>query len=194
MKRNLVERILEQLSGGDTAAAAEVFQQYEPYLRMVVRRKLSPALRAKFDSLDVVQSVWADLLQSFRSAGYRFTDAGHLRAFLVRATHNRFIDRARQHRAALNAEVRLPEQWENEAPSREPRPSQVAEASDLWDTLLAACPPEHRELLELKREGRSLAEIAERTGLHYDSIRRILRGLARRAALSAGNPVEPNDA
>ena len=74
----------------------------------MVRRQLSPPLRAKFDSVDVVQSVWADVLDGFRRAGWRFTDVAHLRAFLVKATRNRFIDRFRQHQRALEHEEPLP--------------------------------------------------------------------------------------
>ena len=44
------------------------------------------------------------------------------------------------------------------------------------------CPPAHREMLELKRQGIPLAEIAERTGLHESSVRRILYELAKRLA------------
>jgi RNA polymerase sigma-70 factor (ECF subfamily) len=45
------------------------------------------------------------------------------------------------------------------------------------------CPPAHREILVLKRQGFLLAEIAARTGLHEGSIRRILYDLARRMAV-----------
>src|SRR5262245_13454678 len=92
-----IHHLLEKLAQGDEAAAEEIFRTYEPYLRLVVRRQLSVALRAKFDSADVVQSVWADLLHRFRQARYSFPDAEHLRAFLVRATRNRFLDHLRRH-------------------------------------------------------------------------------------------------
>src|SRR6516164_6025286 len=97
-----LDLLLDQLCRGDAAAAEKVFRVYEPYLRLVVRRQLSPGLRAKFDSIDVVQSVWADVLDGFRAAGWRFTDVNHLRAFLVKATRNRFIDRVRQHQKAVS--------------------------------------------------------------------------------------------
>src|SRR6516164_2611617 len=71
--------LLEKLSSGDPTAAEQAFLAYEPYLRMVVRRQLPTWLRPKFDSVDVVQSVWADLLEGFRTAGWRFADADHLR-------------------------------------------------------------------------------------------------------------------
>jgi hypothetical protein len=60
----------------------------------------------------------------------------------------------------------------------------VAQARDLWERILARCPAEHRPLLALKRQGYALAEIAQRTGLHPDSVRRILRTLARQLAFA----------
>ncbi|HME92419.1 MAG TPA: hypothetical protein VKE49_13400, partial [Myxococcaceae bacterium] len=90
--------MLDKLCTGDVAAAEQVFLAYEPYLRMVVRRQLSARMRAKFDSVDVVQSIWADVLRGFRDADWRFKDEAHLKAFLVKATRNRFLDRLRQHR------------------------------------------------------------------------------------------------
>jgi len=146
---------------------------------------LPPALRAKFDSIDVVQSVWVTILPGFQAGQWHFKDANHLRAFLVRATHNRFVDRIRQNTRAVECEEPLREQVADAIVSHDPRPSEVFQAGEMWQQILNHCPPAHHELLRLKREGRSLVDIAERTGLHPDSIRRILRDLARRVALSA---------
>jgi RNA polymerase sigma-70 factor (ECF subfamily) len=180
-----LDNLLAQLSSGDTATAAEVFLAYEPYLRKAVRRQLPAPLRAKFDSSDILQSVWADVLHGFREAGWRFVDADHLRGFLFVATRNRLIDRIRQHQKALGREQRLGEDDRTHVlPSPEPRPSEVARAGELWQRMLTHCPPDHRPILGLKRQGYSLAEIAERTGLHPDSVRRILRTLARQMAFS----------
>jgi RNA polymerase sigma-70 factor (ECF subfamily) len=181
-----LEALLARLNQGDPAAAEQVFLAYEPYLRLVVRRQLSPGLRSKFDSVDVVQSVWADVLDGFRDAGWRFTDTNHLRAFLVKATRNRFIDRLRQHQRALEHEQSLPAgDTEGGPASRQPRPSEIAQADELWQQMLALCPPAHRDLLHLKRQGLPLAEIAARTGLHESSVRRILYDLARQLAEKA---------
>jgi RNA polymerase sigma-70 factor (ECF subfamily) len=181
-----LEELLDKLRQGDEAAATQLFLAYEPYLRLVVRRQLSAALRAKFDSADVVQSVWADVLRGLQQGAWRFADAEHLRAFLVKATRNRFIDRVRQNLRALEHEQRLDdEEGHGLPPSPEPRPSELAEAEELWQRLLALCPPAHVELLHLKRQGLTLAEIAARTGLHEGSVRRILYDLARRLAARA---------
>jgi RNA polymerase sigma-70 factor (ECF subfamily) len=180
-----LDNLLVQLCSGDTRAAEQVFRAYEPYLRMAVRRQFPAILRAKFDSADIVQSVWADVLQSFRRAGCRFLDADHLRGFLFVAARNRLIDRIREHREAITHEEPLEDaDRRHSLLSPQPGPSEVAQAEELWERILAHCPPEHRPLVALRRQGYSLAEIAERTGLHADSVRRILRTLARRMAFA----------
>jgi RNA polymerase sigma factor (sigma-70 family) len=183
MSTDPLDELLERLSGGDAAAAEQVFRTYEPSLRALVRRMLPVQLRSKFDSVDVVQSVWVDLLKGFRDSGWTFTSVAQLRAFLIKVTRNRFIDRVRKNRVALEHQRPL----EAMAPEGSPEsgtdsPSEKAEADELWERMVELCPPAHRELLRLKREGYSLAEIAERTGLHESSVRRILYELARKLA------------
>jgi RNA polymerase sigma factor (sigma-70 family) len=183
MSDDRLDALLKQLNSGNTEAAEKLLLAHEPYLRMVVHRLLTGQLRAKFDTADIVQSVWADVLHHCPEAGWHFTDVVSLRAFLIKAARNRFIDRLRQVRRALEHERPLTEEdLKDGPPSPQPRPSEVAQAEDLWEEMLALCPPTHRELLRLKRQGLPLAEIAARTGLHESSIRRILYGLAQRLA------------
>jgi RNA polymerase sigma factor (sigma-70 family) len=184
MNNDPLDALLVTLGGGDEVAAEEAFRAYEPLLRMLVRRRLAPKLRARFDSVDVVQSVWADVLEGLRARRWRFDDADHLRGFLVSLTSHRLVDRVRQHQSALKYEQVGPAGGRAAPPS----PSEVAEAGELWERMLAACPPAHRELLELRREGLTTAEIAARVGLHEGSVRRALGDLARRLAVRAGGP------
>jgi RNA polymerase sigma-70 factor (ECF subfamily) len=141
-------------------------------------------LRAKFDSVDIVQSVWADVLCGYRSGQWHFPDSRHLRAFLVTATRNRFIDRFRKHRVACAREQSLADLHTSQTPvARSAGPDKVLEAQELWEQMLALCAPEHRELLQLKRSGLPMNELAARTGFHEQSVRRIFRNLARKLAL-----------
>jgi RNA polymerase sigma-70 factor (ECF subfamily) len=175
--------LLERLGAGDPSAAEQVFTAYEPYLRMVVRRHLPDRLRAKFDSGDVVQSVWVHVLHGLRAAAWHFTDRAGLLALLVTVARRRLVSRFRHHRAALDREQLGHSRLEGLPARREARPSELAQADELWDRMLALCPPEHRDVLSLKRQGLLLEDIAERTGLHEGSVRRILRRLARDLAL-----------
>ncbi len=183
MEVDPLDQLLEKLCNGDDSAAEQVFVAYEPYLRLVVRRMLPAQMRSKFDSLDVVHSIWADLLGGFRESGWQFKDANHLRAFLVKATRNRFLDRVRKHKTAAAHEQPLDAaQMEEAMPTPDPRPSEVAQAADLWEQMLKLCPEDHRPLLDLKRQGCTIEEIAEKTGYHPSSVRRIFYDIAHRLA------------
>ncbi len=178
-----LETLLTRLAAGDDAAAAQAYRAYEPFLRLVVRRQLSNRLRSKFDSTDIVQSIWCDLLRGFRAGVWKFLDSNHLRAFLVQATRHRFLNRLRDVRHAVDREQSLAETGlAEDLVSHEPRPSAVAAGDELWNKLLKLCPPAHRDLLYLKRQGLTLAELAARTGLHPSSVRRILYDLAAQLA------------
>jgi RNA polymerase sigma-70 factor (ECF subfamily) len=184
MSDDHLDRLIERLNDGDLSAAEHAFLAYEPYLRMAVRRQLGGRLRAKLDSMDIVQSVWADVLCGLHETNWQFADRAHLRAFLVRLVNNRLIDRHRQHRRALERERSLNETAVRSLPTAsDPRPSEVVQVGELWDQILAACPPAHHEIVRLRRQGLALTEIAARTGLHEGSVRRILYELSRRLAL-----------
>ena len=191
MNVDSLDTLLEKLGAADDGAAEQAFRAYEPYLRKVVRRLLPGRLRQKFDSVDVVQSVYGDVLAAFRAGGMRFATAAQLRAFLVRATRNRFIDRVRQHQTATRLEQPIADVKVECLPrAREPRPSESAAAGELWERLLALCPPEHHELLRLRRRGATAAEIAARVGMHEGSVRRVLRELSLRLACDETSPAD----
>src|SRR3954453_2325731 len=189
MTDDSLDTLLVKLANGEESAAERVFREYEPLLRAMVRRRLTPMLRTKFDSVDVVQSVWADVLERYRREGWRFSDRDHLRAFLSRVTFNHFFHQCRRNSHALEREHPFPA-GESAAlpPPAQPRPSQVVQADELWETLVDLCPPTHLEVLRLKRQGLPLAEIAARTGLHESSVRRSLYELARRLAAEKTQP------
>jgi RNA polymerase sigma-70 factor (ECF subfamily) len=182
MKVDPLDRLLERLGQGE-GAAEQVIAAYEPYLRMVVRRYFPDRLRAKFDSADVMQSVWVHLLHGLRAGAWHFPDRARLRALLVRVARRRLVSRWRRHHAALEREQPGGADLDALPAAGGPRPSEVAQAEDLWQKMLALCPPAHHEVLRLRRQGLPLAEIADRTGLHEGSVRRILRRLARELAL-----------
>jgi RNA polymerase sigma factor (sigma-70 family) len=181
--------LLEHFPNGGQDACANIFSSYEAYLRALVRRQLPNCFRAKFDSADVVQSAWVHVLRDIKKSGRHFDNPDHLRAFLILVTRHRLTDRMRRFRRNV---VETPDALLS-APSERaaagPRPSEVARANDLWQRLLGLSAPEHHELLRLRRQGMRLREIAARTGLHEDSVRRVIRKLAR--ALATAEQKDP---
>jgi RNA polymerase sigma-70 factor (ECF subfamily) len=172
--------LLAQLGRGEVEAADALFEAYAPYLRAIVRRQLSDRLRAKFDSSDVVQSVWVQFVRRLRRDGWRVDDEAQLRALLATIARRRLVSRVRKHAHAAECEGPT---IEAAPPARDPRPSEVAQADELWAAMLRLCPPEHHAILLLRRQGLPLTEIADRTGLHEGSVRRLLRRLSRELAL-----------
>jgi RNA polymerase sigma-70 factor (ECF subfamily) len=185
-----LQQLLDALNRGDPEAAERLCAAYGPALRSLVRRQLPRRLRRKLDSIDVVQSVWARLWPGFRDARWQFESAEQLRAFLLTVVRRRLVDQLRRHHAAMERERPLEPAVPAVVSAPQPRPSELAQAEEMWDRLLALCPPEHHDLLRLKRLGLPLGEIASRTGLHEGSVRRVLRHLARRLALDQ-EPLAP---
>lgn len=184
MDDDSLDRWIARLNDGDVEAVERVFRAYEPYLRIAVRRRLDRRLRPKVDSGDIVQSVFADVVAGVRGGGWRFEGRAQLLGLLRRIAVRRIADRYQSNRRGLEREQPL--EWTATADlprSPLPRPSQEAQGREFWDRLLDACPPAHREIVRLRRNGFRLAEIAERTGLHEGSVRRILYDLARKLSV-----------
>jgi RNA polymerase sigma factor (sigma-70 family) len=174
-----LEHLIARMCEGDTDALEQVFLAFEPGLHNWVKRHLTTPLRSKLDSSDIILATWLDVLRHIRRSG-RFSDANHFRRFLYILMRNRTIDYIRQQ----NIEIRIIGSLEGAETDRafhspDPSPSEIAQAGELWQRIVDLCPPEHRPILELRRDGHTLGEIAAHTGLHPDSIRRILRILAR---------------
>jgi RNA polymerase sigma-70 factor (ECF subfamily) len=184
MSAEPLDLLVERLGRGDMAAVEQIVADYEPYLRTLVRHSLPAPLRAKFDSLDVVQSVWVQVLRALRDGAWEVTDRARLRALLVTVARRRLVSGYRRHGTALEHEQRDGADLDVLPAPRQPRPSETAQAGELWERMLALCPPEHHNVLRLRREGLRLEDIAARTGLHEGSVRRILRQLARQLALA----------
>jgi RNA polymerase sigma-70 factor (ECF subfamily) len=132
----------------------------------------------------VVQSVWVRVLAGLRAGAWHFADSARLGAFLAKVARRRLISRIRHHFPSSERPQAAGVDLDGLPAAETPRPSEVAQAAELWERMLALCPPQHHDILRLRRTGLGLEEIARRTGLHEGSVRRILRQLARRLALS----------
>lgn len=170
----------EELPSDDGDVTEKILAEYGPYLRMVVRRRMNDGLRSKFDSEDVLQSVWMHLLARFRKGGWQFKSTQELRSFLWQVTSHRMTDRIRRNRRALSHEIPTDGFALDEIASGRPSASQSAREADLWEQLQALCSPRHRQILESRRQGLGYKEIAERFHMHESSVRRIIYELAKR--------------
>ncbi len=188
-----IESFLIRIRSGDEDAARDLLKRYEAEVRLVVRRQLPRLLRSRFDSIDFLQSVWADFFQKVRSGQSGFEDERHLVGFLARAAKNKVIDQYRRAASQKQNVYREEPIWTQAGRTRElagqdATPSQVAEAREALGRLQELMPDDRRMILELKAQGLSSREIGERLGVSERTIQREIEDLRRRMQSEWGEP------
>src|SRR5215475_10206838 len=89
---------LRRIRSGDARAAEELVRRYESAIRVAVRTRLTdPALKRRFDSLDVCQSVLASFFVRAAAGQYDLGEPAQLVALLVRMAQNKLAGQARFH-------------------------------------------------------------------------------------------------
>ncbi len=178
---NEFRRLLKEVQDGSQAAACELIQRYGPHIVRVVRRRLSKQIRAKFDSFDFVQAVWASFFADPNQL-VRFNHPEDLVGHLAALAHNKVVDeirrRMRTEKYNVNRERSLNDSglhFAGELADRQPSPSQVAIAHELWARLVQGQPAHYRRILELRRAGNSNQQIADQLGLNEKTVRRVIR-------------------
>lgn len=176
------EDLLLRARAGDRAAMGELYAQYSEPVRRVVRRRLNPLLRRRYDSCDFVQSVWTSFVQ-LELTDQAFATPDDFVAYLAAMAANKIAETTRQRMGSLKNDIRremsltvalgeaspLTKRFLSPAPS----PSQYVMAKECWQQLIAGQPEGHVRVLELLRDGHSVAEISERLNLHVKVIRRL---------------------
>jgi RNA polymerase sigma-70 factor (ECF subfamily) len=174
--------LLGRLRGGDATAADDLCRRFGPFVRAAVRRRLPDDLRARYDSLDFVQDVWASVLA--RPADrLAFDSPAALVAFLTRVAENKVID-AHRRRFATEKDA-IARELPNGNPGADAdrvaasaaTPSQWAIAGERWDRLIAKFPPGHRPILERLRDGHTAEDIARLSGVSLSTVNRVVRRL-----------------
>jgi RNA polymerase sigma-70 factor (ECF subfamily) len=180
-----ISAFLKRIQSGDEGAARELLSRFEAEVRLVVRRQLPRLLRSRFDSLDFLQSVWGSFFRRMRSSPTEFEDSRHLVAFLARAAKNKVIDEYRRAASRKNNMHREEPLWSDgrrpkDVPDPIDSPSEVAQAHEVLVKLRELMPTERRAVLEMKAEGLSSRDIAERLGISERTVQRVLEDLRRR--------------
>ncbi|HZY85321.1 MAG TPA: sigma-70 family RNA polymerase sigma factor [Gemmataceae bacterium] len=182
-------QLMQRVRAGDPRAAQEVFDRYSEPIRRVVRRYLHQRLRTQYDSIDILQTVWASFFQ-VPPEQYTFATPEDLIGFLSQMAHNKAVDvfrrRLQTDKNNLNRQVSFDEpaaDLDRTLPVRQPTPSQLAIAEEHWERIIKGQPPRVRQVLEMLRMGHTQREAADRFGLHPKTIKRLLEKLLPRVDL-----------
>ena len=180
------EVLLARVRAGSEQAIQELVDAYGGHVRRVVRRRLNKLLRAKFDSVDFVQSMWASFFEH-RDQIAEFDTPEALARYLSRIVSNKVIEQCRRYlqteKHNINRERSLHETGVGESlqpPSPRSTPSEVVHAKEEWERLLENRPLRDQRMLRLRGEGATFAEIAGELGVDEKTVRRVLQRITRR--------------
>lgn len=86
--------LLCRVRAGDPTAVAELYEVYRGRVEVVARRELGAWLRSRYDTADIAQSVFGDMLRELP----RFEDRGEpaFRRWLLAKVHNKLCSKARR--------------------------------------------------------------------------------------------------
>lgn len=175
--------LLERVKSGDSAAATELVDRYEPAIRRAIRVRLAnPRLRRVVDSMDICQSVLGGFFVRAAMGEYDLENPDQLLKLLVVMARNKVADKARRERAARRDHRRLEGVPADEIAlvGTTPTPSRILAGKELLAQVRDRLSDEERELADLRGEGLGWHEIAARLHGSSEALRkRLARGVAR---------------
>ncbi len=164
---------------GSEADLRRLIDEYGPHLQRVVRHRLDERMRAKFDSLDFVQMVWMSFFAD-PHAVERFDTPERLIGYLAAMARNKVTDEERRRvrkRNGTSLERPIDEQTDAVPQANATTPSQFAMVREAYQIFEANESERDRAIVQLRMQGCTFREIAERMELHERTVRKIVERL-----------------
>jgi RNA polymerase sigma factor (sigma-70 family) len=170
----------EEAQKGDPSAWEALFKECYPKVRRVVRRKLNRSMRSLYDSTDFANDAMERLAANIDLL--QFPSLGSLIAFLAQVAEQKVIDEyRRQHTLKNDVSRERPLSANGAGPiqvaSHDPTASQLAQANECHERLLARDDETERAIIELRQQGYNTADIAIQTGWNIRKVQRFLKEL-----------------
>jgi RNA polymerase sigma factor (sigma-70 family) len=173
---------LQEAQKGNQTAWETLFRECYPKVRRVVRRKLSRSMRSLYDSTDFASDAMERLAANFDQLA--FPSINSLIAFLAQVAEQKVIDEYRRQHTLKRDVARdrpISSRTDDAEPlqvaSDGPTASQVAQANEVHERLLARPDETERTIIRLKRQGHTTSDIAEQTGWNIRKVQRFLKDL-----------------
>ncbi len=159
------EDLIQRAKAGESAAVEELFRRFSPAVLARLRGQLRPGLRKRYDTEDLGQSVFAEVLRDL--PGLKSDHEGSFRKWLWLKTQSKLWGKLRRH---LDGEGQRRElTWDGREPEIDSDPSDHAEAREdrvRLDAALQELDEIDRQILDLRDRGEfAYSDIAEQLGL-----------------------------
>jgi RNA polymerase sigma-70 factor (ECF subfamily) len=179
---------LHRIRAGEAEAAADLVRQFEPVIRIEVRRRLNdPYLNRVFDSTDVCQSVLASFFIRAAAGQYDLANAEDLLKLLVTMARRKLASQARRERTQARDNRRTthdPRVLESLAVG--PAPDRLAVGRELLEKFRSLLTEDERRLADMRAGGLTWPEVAAAVGGQAQARRRQLDRAVARASRELG--------
>lgn len=172
----LMQRVQEHSQG----AIQQLLERYGRHILRIVRRHLNQKVRAKFDSADFVQAVWASFFARPLNQD-KFPQSGALGVFLAEMAQHKVVDMVRQRLHTQKYDINRERPLEtlphgaDALVSSAPTPEAMAIAREEWAKYVANFPTEQQPVVKSFGAGYSAREIAAKTGVTERTVHRIIK-------------------
>jgi RNA polymerase sigma factor (sigma-70 family) len=187
------QTLLRQLQEGSEEAARELAATFRDHVLRCIRRTLHRRMRRQYDSLDFEQIVWASVLTEPEKIADIRSPEQFVR-FLVGVARNKVAHAGRHMEARKNdvgREVRLDDAGDIAGPhpiSRDPTPSAAAIGQERYEQLVDRPLERDRQIVELRSEGNTFEEVAEKLGIDERTARKVISRLKRMQQIAPRPP------
>jgi len=199
------DELLARLRRGDSSAAAAVYNRFGQRLIGLARCRLDQRLRQKVDPEDVVQSAFKSFFPRHAAGqydGYDLHDWDNLWGLLVLITLrkcSRKVDHFFGPKHDLRREVQPIAPQDSSASDWDllaagPTPAEEVQLADLVEQVMSGLEPRERQVVQLRLQGYSAAEIAELIGRSEFMVQYILKRIRKQLEwLRDGEEAETSD-
>jgi RNA polymerase sigma-70 factor (ECF subfamily) len=184
------QKAVERVCSGSEDAIWDFIETYGPHIQRVVRRRLHQGLRAKFDSIDFVQMVWASFFADIRKIE-EMRDPEELILYLVNIARNKVIEETRRrltyerYNVARERPLTSSDLTDPQSIRRNDTPSQHLIAKERLQQVMGTCGSmRDRRILEMRLKGATYVQIARTLGIHERTVRQIVDDVEHASARS----------
>jgi RNA polymerase sigma-70 factor (ECF subfamily) len=183
--------LIAEFQAGSESAAQTLFDRYCERLMRLAKRRIGQRMTSRVDPEDVVQSAYRTFFTRVKNDEFSFHEQDDLFKLLVRLTVNKALRQIAYHRAAKrNPELEAlqssnPQEFLQQISSENATPDVEVALLDEFEQFMGQLQPLDRDVLQLKLQGYSTVEIAEKLGSYDRKIRRVLERIQE---LARGRP------
>ena len=189
--------LVSNYQAGSESAARDLFDKYCERLMKLAKRRIGQRMASRFDPEDVIQSAFRTFFTRVKNDEFTFEAEDDLFKLLVRLTVRKTLRRIEHHSAAKrNPNSEAAQRTDDVEPfsliaSRAVTPDMEVALIDEFQLFIGDLPELDRKVIELKIQGYTTVEIAEKVGSYERKVRRVLECIEKLTA--AGDAEEEKD-